>query len=58
MTIFSISDGSTLSSEAWMRAAATSSGPHRMNSARGAAPWSLRSSGMEPPEPASPTGFP
>jgi hypothetical protein len=28
-TIFSISEGSTPSSEAWMRAAATSSGPRR-----------------------------
>ena len=49
-TIFSISDGSTLSSQAWMRAAATSSGPQRMNSARvrppgvcAAAGWTLRS---------------
>ena len=50
--------GSTLSSDAWIRDRATSSGPHRMNSASGAASCSARRSGIDPPDPASPAGTP
>jgi amino acid transporter len=56
--IRSISDGSTLSSEAWIRAPARSSGPHKMNSAFGTACCKVCSSGIEPPLPASPGALP
>src|SRR5215203_6000816 len=58
MTVDSISRGATLSSEEWIRDRATSSGPQRTNSASGAACCSVRSSGMDPPEPASLAGLP
>ena len=65
MIIFSISVGSTLSFEAWMRDKATSSAPHRMTSARGQAwlselinGWTRRSRWFRPggrtPRPAGP----
>ena len=50
--------GSTLSSDAWIRASGGVLGPQRMNSDLGETCCRVRSSGIEPPEPASPTGLP
>ena len=56
--MFSISLGSTLSFDAWIRDIARSSAPQRMNSAFGATSFRMSKSGIDPPEPHAPAGLP